>query len=324
MKRGVRLTKEEVQNRIDQVHNHSIVMSNYLAASKKADFKCKNCGYEWSTQPRSVYYLKTGCPNCANNAPLTTDDLKQKIADLVGDEYVLMSECHGRHEKVKLYHTKCGETYEVEVGSFLLGKRHTCDLSERISNGLSMSLDDMLDRLYKAFGNEYVYKSGFTTVNDYAVFEHSECGKLFRAIPRQLYTGLRGCTYCSSSKGEKAIDLFLSTHKIKYKRQYILNDCRDKNPLPFDFAVFDDDTLNCLIEYQGIQHYQEIDYFGNDAFISTTTHDILKKKYCQKNNIQLFCIKAPDKLNATQLEINNYVDEYLTHYMLRPNQADQK
>jgi hypothetical protein len=32
--------------------------------------------------------------------------------------------------------------------------------------------------------------------------------------------------------------------------------------LKFDFAVFEENKLSYLIEYNGIQHYEIIDYFG--------------------------------------------------------------
>ena len=49
------------------------------------------------------------------------------------------------------------------------------------------------------------------------------------------------------------------------KKEYIYLDLKGTggNSLRFDFATFDDkDSLKYLIEFQGKQHYEPIDYFG--------------------------------------------------------------
>lgn len=54
------------------------------------------------------------------------------------------------------------------------------------------------------------------------------------------------------------MDKFLSIHGIPFKREFKFEDCRDKQPLPFDFAIFNtEDELIGLIELNGQQHYIE-------------------------------------------------------------------
>lgn len=56
------------------------------------------------------------------------------------------------------------------------------------------------------------------------------------------------------------IERYLINHNIQFQRQFTFQDLRGKKyPLRFDFAVFEDDgTLQCLIEYQGEQHFTNI------------------------------------------------------------------
>lgn len=321
MRRTTGLSKEEVQNRIDKIHDNTILMTNYTKASAKADFECLICCYTWSTQPRSLYTLKTGCPDCAGNAPITTDDLKERIYKLVGNEYSLLTKCNGRHSKVTLLHDKCGQPYEVEVGSFLCGKRHTCDLSERISEALSYTLDDMLSLLSKAWGDEIVYEKGFSSVSEYAWFFHTKCGYSFRALPRQLYSRYRGCSHCSTSKGELTIEDYLKKNNISFESQFKIEECRDKRCLPFDFAVFNDKELTCLIEFQGQQHYDIVEVFGKESCLSTMYHDKIKKQYCINNSISLLYIPTPSKNQVSYDKMKRYVSDYLNKHMPRPSQA---
>jgi len=64
--------------------------------------------------------------------------------------------------------------------------------------------------------------------------------------------------------------------------------------LPFDFYLSD---LNICIEYDGIQHFKPIDYFGGDtAFILLQTNDQIKNEYCIENNIKLIRIRYDENI----------------------------
>ena len=68
-----------------------------------------------------------------------------------------------------------------------------------------------------------------------------------------------------SSRGEIKICDILDAAGLKYQEEYSFSDLVSSSgrPLRFDFAVFDDDdNLDFLIEYQGIQHYAPKSKFG--------------------------------------------------------------
>lgn len=109
---------------------------------------------------------------------------------------------------------------------------------------------------------------------------------------------------CLRSKGEQKINKILFEHNVPYKTQFHFPDLKDKKYLYFDFAIYnDDDTLKCLLEYQGIQHYNE-DALHGAWKNSPRAHDEMKRQYCKNNNITL--IEIPyhdfDKINWEYLE----------------------
>lgn len=56
-------------------------------------------------------------------------------------------------------------------------------------------------------------------------------------------------------------------------------------------------SINVGIEYQGIQHYQEIEFFGGtEAFIHRQKLDNLKKEKCNKNNVKIIEWKYDEPL----------------------------
>ena len=72
------------------------------------------------------------------------------------------------------------------------------------------------------------------------------------------------------------------------------DNCRHKTPLPFDFYLPD---YNLLVEYDGIQHFESIKYFGGeDALLLNQLKDKIKTDYTIANNIKLIRIKYDENV----------------------------
>lgn len=103
----------------------------------------------------------------------------------------------------------------------------------------------------------------------------------------------KGCPSCNNSSGEKKILEFVEKiNFIKYKPQFSFSDCKNINPLLFDFCIFDyKNEIKLMIEYNGEQHYKPIDFFGGiETFRKQVINDKIKIEYCKKNNIPLLII----------------------------------
>ncbi|STO12697.1 Uncharacterised protein [[Flavobacterium] thermophilum] len=101
------------------------------------------------------------------------------------------------------------------------------------------------------------------------------------------------CKYCSdvhNSKGVQKIKTWLNHKNIGYKINHNLEGCVYKNKLYFDFVIRDNQLI---IEYDGLQHFKAIDYWGGvEQLKINIERDIIKNQYCIKNNIPL--IRIPD------------------------------
>lgn len=118
-----------------------------------------------------------------------------------------------------------------------------------------------------------------------------DCGNIV-SIKQSNFKIQQSCG-CLKSKSNAKIERFLRNKNIPYKREYSFSDLRgDKGGvLKFDFAVFNENGIKFLIEYQGKQHYEPSDFFGGEErFIVQQKYDNMKKEYCEKNNIQLLTI----------------------------------
>ena len=131
-----------------------------------------------------------------------------------------------------------------------------------------------------------------------------DCGKIHYASTNSLKTGAIASCGCQRSRGEARINELLLEQNINYQTQYWFADLKDKKYLYFDFAIFNENNeLYCLLEYQGIQHYQPETLHGvwkNPPI----EHDKMKKDYCKKHNIKLIEIPYTDydKLNWEYLK----------------------
>lgn len=121
-----------------------------------------------------------------------------------------------------------------------------------------------------------------------------DCGNIHYASTNSLRTGAIASCGCQRSRGEAKINQILFEHNINYQTQYWFNDLKDRRMLFFDFAILNlDGSIHCLIEYQGVQHYDPAALHG--AWANTPQeHDNMKRAYCQRNNIPLIEIPYTD------------------------------
>ncbi len=120
----------------------------------------------------------------------------------------------------------------------------------------------------------------------------------FEQLPLSHLKG-KGCSKCTSSKGEEMIMNILSFNNIDYISQKTFTDCKNVLPLPFDFYL---PEQNICIEFDGKQHFEPIEWFGgSDAFESLKERDEIKNKFCLSNNIDLLRIAYYDYDNIEHI-----------------------
>ena len=127
----------------------------------------------------------------------------------------------------------------------------------------------------------------------------SACGNEWKSSIANRTRGGNGCPNCSSSRGEKAIDVFLKRTGLEYVPQYKFEYCKNILKLPFDFYI---PHYNLSIEFHGRQHYEAIDFFGGEKeFDKRKINDKIKKKFCKDNNINLLVIPYTEFNNIEQI-----------------------
>lgn len=116
---------------------------------------------------------------------------------------------------------------------------------------------------------------------------------------------------CINSFNESKICQILDTLNFKYIQQKTFKDLtstgRECDKLMFDIAVYNDDALLYIIEYDGIQHFEQ-GHFHNTCNI-THKNDLIKNKYCFNNHIPL--IRIPYDADYTRSDLKLETTRFL-------------
>lgn len=254
--------------------------------AKKIWWKCRKCNYEWKAKVCNRSNGR-GCPSCGGQKRISHEEFIQKVRDLVGDEYEVLGEYRGVNKKVKMRHTKCENIINVIPYNFIT-KRIRCIYC---SGNVKKDTKTFKRQVYDLVGDEYTVLGEYINRKTKIKVKHNLCGYEYDVLPPNFLRGRR-CPKCNESHGEIKISRYLDDNNIKYIREYRFKDCRNVFPLPFDFAIFDNENnLKMLIEYDGEQHYKPLKIFGGEEHLNKVKYnDNIKNTYCKNNNIYLLRI----------------------------------
>ena len=126
-----------------------------------------------------------------------------------------------------------------------------------------------------------------------------ECGNTKEVASSHLQRGdVQSCGCIKASIGEMNIQKILDNNNITYMKEYSFSDLKNKKVLRFDFAIIENDQIVRLIEFDGIQHFKEQEYFTH-SLAETQNNDNIKNEYCKTNNIPLVRIPYWERDNIT-------------------------
>jgi len=290
----------------DLVGNEYTVLTEYNNTHDSIIMRHNICNHEYPVSPSNFLRGKR-CPNCNGGVSMSHDEYSKRLFEKYGEEYKLITPYVKSIERVIIKHNVCGFEFPVFPYS-ILGDGSTCPWC----SGLYQDTDRFKQWVFDNCGDEYKVLGEYEKASIKIKMLHAKCNHEFMITPNGFKNG-HGCTKCKASKGEKRIDNYLSDCFINYKTQYRIKECRNKKPLPFDFAIFNNEnTLLFLIEFQGRQHYDQIWARRNDKY-STLEYiqgnDKIKSDYCKENNINLIIIPYTDINNIETIlskELINY------------------
>lgn len=279
----------------------------FVWASTKIKVICDK-GHEYEVVWNSFKNLKRRCKQChETNKKYTYNDLlettKNRGYELLSKEKDIVEE-DGTIKSMTRIKIKCpkGHEYDIILNNFknLKSGCRQCLLEEK-----GYTYED-IKNITESMGYELLSKKE-EIVNEYGLVPINTKVSIRKKCDISVSSLIKGCVD-NEYKGEKRIEDVLNKMNIPYIRQYRFNDCRDKNPLPFDFYL---PEHKICIEYDGEQHFESIEHFGGDERLEDTQlKDKIKTKYCKRHKIKL--IRIPywdfDRIESILEEILNKFD----------------
>lgn len=282
-------TLKAVKKLIFQETNGTLeLIGKYNGCHDKTKFQCTVCGYKWDTQPDLVYRGLSHCPLCSETAHHDTEWFKQKVAELVGDEYSVIEDYITSKTPIMLKHNKCGNKFKMAPKNFyLIGQRCPKCQRAKVAKKEQLPFEAVQERLDKVTDGQYklVSKKAYNGISSKTEIEHLLCGTIWQCAPDSICRGFSGCPFFNQSKGEVLVEHYLTEKGYEFRKQFRFSQCKDKRPLPFDFVILNKQKPIIALEFQGRQHYEPV--FGTYEFDKIKAHDAIKRNFCQTNKIKL-------------------------------------
>ena len=197
----------------------------------------------------------------------------------------------------------CGNIYSVSRDSLVNKKSECCNKckGEKIRQKAE---ERGLTTWHKGdrFGMLEIIESAGARCGHSYVKCKCDCGNIINVrvehLKGQSHSKTISCGCASQSSGEIKITQLLAKANIDFQTQYRIKEFNILSP--FDFAIFKDNKLLGLIEYDGEQHFESIEFFGGEEQLKLQRErDERKNKWCEENNIRLIRIPYTEYDNLT-------------------------
>ena len=239
---------------------------------------------------------KVGCPYCTGRYK-TTEDVQKNI---IQKNVELISEYKGCEKPIQCKCKECGYIWTTMPkvlttngsGCPKCGKKKASDKIRKPQEEFVLEMKNINPDI-EIIGD---YRGYHTKVKCKCRLD----GTIWYGYPCNLFNKSAGCPVCNISNSEKYMLTILNKLGIKYKVQYIFNDCKNVKNLKFDAYDYEH---NILFEYNGEQHYYPVDFAGKGEewaekqFRINQKRDTIKIEYCNKRNIPLISIPYWEKEN---------------------------
>jgi hypothetical protein len=281
-----KLTHDEFLSKIPE---DIIIVGEYENSRQKIQAKCSKCCFSWSPVANSLINGH-GCPHCGKEVSkktkkwnVTNDCFLNKIPFALLSTIEVMDKYSSVHSDVKVRCKICEFCWTSSP--YKLYRNYGCVVCAKKYNGIKnrKSHDQFIEEINKVHMGSIEVLGDYKTSKDRIEVKCRQCENVWFPVARRLKH--RGCSNCISSKGEKKIECILKENFIHYKSQYSFFDLPR---MKFDFAIFTDNGLSHIVEYDGQQHFKPVKAWGGlKRYEKQLENDGVKNKYCKENDIRL-------------------------------------
>lgn len=287
--------KIEFQNKLKKRFPKSnLEVIEYSDCKSATKIKCLSCNKVYNFKVAENAYRKDKiyfCRHCEKEVSRNpkVQELMNNFSEVKNKYEIINFRPQNIKNTIRVKCKKCGYVRETSLENFVNG----IDCPKCETRNVLLTKEEV---------QEYFDKNNIPVIilGDYVnnvtptLFKCKDCGFIWKTRPGNIKTGNR-CPKCAKkeSQGERKIKEWLNNHNILFQREVaIKGEETNNNFLRFDFFCKD---YNLAIEYNGIQHYKPVVFFGGEEeLLKTKERDERKRKYCENHNIKLITIAYSD------------------------------
>lgn len=290
---GVKYTTIDFIKKGTEVHNgyYDYSQSIYLDNFTKLDIICPKHGK--FRQLSNNHLSGQGCPKCKGKS-LSNVEFIERCNKIHNHKYDYSQTVYkGAENKIKI-DCRIHGTFNQKASNHI-NLKQGCP---RCADVLLSNTEEFINKSVGIHGNIYDYKKViYKNAKENVEIICKKHGSFLQSPTKHLM--MQGCPKCKLSKGEVKVMNILNKYNIDFTTQYKF----DGFNLVFDFYI---PSKNLVIEYDGVQHFKPISYFGGyRAFQYQKRRDKKKDEYCLSNNIRLLRIPYNEDI---ELLINSHID----------------
>lgn len=215
---------------------------------------------------------------------LTTSEFKERLFNIYGNQFDVLSEYVNNETKIKLKCNQCGNIIEKKPVKMTGSTKEGCYIC---SGKCHKTTEYFKNELENKFPNQFEVLEEYQGARTPIHIKRLVCGHIQKITPDNLLRG-KGCPSCGirQSSYMDIVEAYLDKHKIKYEKEKTFEGCRNIRPLPFDYYI---ERKNVCIEVDGEFHYDVNSVYLNNrsAYEEVHKRDLIKTQYCKDNNIKL-------------------------------------
>lgn len=280
------------------------------SSQKCAQWLCKcSCGDEIvarATALRSGHTKSCGCTSYQRVSKALSKELQP--GDKFGRYTILYKESETGQGGLYRCRCECGVEKTIKRQFLLDGSIVSCGCYSREEK----SQRQLIDITGQRFGLLTVLSKSDYQGGDGVYWNvRCDCGNEKVVSGHAIRRGdIISCGCSKRSNGEMIIEQLLLENNLFYKSEYTFSDLPR---LRYDFVIFDKNQNPIrIIEYDGKQHFEPVDYFGGEKrFQQQITNDAIKNQYAFDHNIPIVRFPYTDIRGLTSDAIMG--DKYLLH-----------
>lgn len=283
------------------------------SGKRRTVWNCRcECGNEFKASTDSLTRNPNlVCPECTNQ-----NRSENNRINVVGNKYgrlTILDIIPNTHPTKVVCKCDCGNEHICAQADVVNGHTQSCGCLQSEHTSVANTKD--WTGHISNHGVEFLYRDYKNTQGQWLWrCKCGICGNHFSELPARVNSGhVTSCGCRIQSSGESYIDNLLKDMNVNFSSQYTFDDCKHVYTLHFDFALLRNDNVLGLIEYDGKQHFEAIEWFGGDVgFKNTQERDRIKNEYCKQHGIPLLRLPYTLSLDEIKIKIYEYYESLTT------------